>query len=151
MRLLGISAFYHDSAAALIQDGVVISAAQEERFTRRRHDAVFPRNAVAFCLEHSGIGLDDVDHIIFFEKPFIKFERLLETYLANAPRGFEFFRIAMPAWIKGKLLQKVNIEKALKPFSESGKVGERLLFAEHHLSHAASAFSIRPPLRMPLY
>ncbi len=144
MRLLGISAFYHDSAAALIQDGCVISAAQEERFTRKKHDASFPKHAVDFCLEQSRIGLDDVDHVVFFEKPFIKFERLLETYLANAPRGFRSFRTAMPVWIKDKLLQKANLEKALKPFSTSGRLDGRLLFAEHHQSHAASAFFPSP-------
>ena len=144
MRILGISAFYHDSAAALIEDGRILAAAQEERFTRRKHDARFPEYAIAYCLEAAGVGLDDVDHVVFFEKPLVKFERLLETYLANAPRGFRSFKAAMPVWIKEKLFQKSNLEKALKPFSASGDVGDKLLFAEHHQSHAASAFFASP-------
>jgi carbamoyltransferase len=144
MRILGISAYYHDSAAALIEDGRIIAAAQEERFTRRKHDARFPRHAISYCLEAAGIGLDDVDHIAFFEKPLVKFERLIETYLANAPKGFRSFKTAMPVWIKEKLFQKSNLEQALKPFSTSGEVGDKLLFAEHHQSHAASAFFASP-------
>jgi carbamoyltransferase len=144
MRLLGISAFYHDSAAALIEDGHVIAAAQEERFTRKKHDAGFPSNAIAYCLEAGKTSLDAVDHVVFFEKPLIKFERLLETYLANAPRGFSSFRTAMPVWVKEKLFQKPNLEKALVPFAPSGRVVGKLLFAEHHQSHAASAFFPSP-------
>jgi carbamoyltransferase len=144
MRILGISAFYHDSAAALIEDGRVVAAAQEERFTRKKHDAAFPENAIHYCLEEAGIDLDDVDNIAFFEKPFLKFERLLETYLAFAPRGFPSFRAAMPVWIKEKLFQKSNLVKALAPFTASGKVEDKLLFAEHHQSHAASAFFASP-------
>jgi carbamoyltransferase len=144
MRLLGISAFYHDSAAALVQDGEVVAAAQEERFTRKKHDAGFPADAIRYCLEAGEVDLDGIDHIVFFEKPLIKFERLLETYLANSPRGFQSFRMAMPLWIKEKLFQKANLEKALKPFSPSGKVDGKLLFAEHHQSHAASAFFPSP-------
>src|SRR5262245_36886408 len=113
MRLLGISAFYHDSAAALIEDGRIVAAAQEERFSRKRHDAGFPAGAIGYCLEAGKITLDEVDHVVFFEKPLIKFERLLETYLANAPRGFASFRMAIPLWIKEKLFQKSNLEKAL--------------------------------------
>src|SRR5689334_20769629 len=106
MRLLGISAFYHDSAAALVVDGKVAAAAQEERFTRKKHDPSFPVEAVRYCLASEGIDLDGVDHVVFFEKPLIKFERLVETYLANAPKGFKSFRMAMPLWIKDKLFQK---------------------------------------------
>ena len=116
MRLLGVSAFYHDSAAALIEDGRIVAAAQEERFTRKRHDADFPAQAIRYCLEAAKVDLDQVDHVVFFEKPLIKFERLLETYLANAPRGFASFRMAIPVWIKEKLFQKSNLEKALAAF-----------------------------------
>ncbi len=144
MRILGISAFYHDSAAALIEDGRVVAAAQEERFTRKKHDSAFPENAIRYCLEEAGVNLDKVDHVAFFEKPFLKFERLLETYLANAPRGFQSFRAAMPVWIKEKLFQKSNLVKALEQFSDSGDVEDKLLFAEHHQSHAASAFYPSP-------
>ncbi len=144
MNILGISAFYHDSAAALLRDGKVVAAAQEERFTRRKHDPRFPENAIRYCLAAGGIGLDDVDHIVFNEKPFLKFERLIETYLANAPRGFRSFKAAIPVWIKEKLFQKSNLIKALEEIGAKGKVGERLLFAEHHQSHAASAFFPSP-------
>jgi carbamoyltransferase len=144
MHLLGLSAFYHDSAAAVIEDGRIVAAAQEERFTRRRHDAGFPAEAIRYCLAAGKVDLDQVDAVVFFEKPLIKFERLLETYLANAPRGFSSFRMAIPLWIKEKLFQKPNLEKALAPFAPSGKVGAKLLFAEHHQSHAASAFFPSP-------
>ena len=144
MRLLGISAFYHDSAAALVEDGRIVAAAQEERFTRKKHDAVFPAHAIRYCLDAAKFDLDGIDHVVFFEKPLIKFERLLETYLANAPRGFQSFRMAIPLWIKEKLLQKPNLEKALRAFSRSGRVDGKLLFAEHHQSHAASAFFPSP-------
>ncbi|MEZ5773163.1 MAG: carbamoyltransferase [Hyphomicrobiaceae bacterium] len=144
MRVLGISAFYHDSAAALIEDGRILAAAQEERFTRRKHDPRFPENAIRYCLEEAGCDLDGIDHIAFFEKPLIKFERLLETYLANAPRGFSSFKTAIPVWIKEKLFQKSNLVKALKPFGASGQVEDRLLFAGHHQAHAASAFFASP-------
>ncbi|MCB1509501.1 MAG: hypothetical protein KDJ36_01255, partial [Hyphomicrobiaceae bacterium] len=144
MRLLGISAYYHDSAAALIEDGRIVAAAQEERFTRKKHDAAFPAKAVEFCLAAADCDLDGVDHVVFFEKPLVKFERLLETYLANAPRGFKSFKVAMPVWIKDKLFQRSNLESELKRFSPSGKVADKLLFAEHHQSHAASAFFPSP-------
>ncbi len=144
MRILGISAYYHDSAAALIEDGRVVAAAQEERFTRKKHDPRFPVHAIRYCLDEAGVGLDQVDHVTFYEKPFLKFERLLETYLAQAPRGFASFRAAMPIWIKEKLFQKSNLAKALKDLSESGDIEEKLLFAEHHQSHAASAFYPSP-------
>ena len=144
IRVLGISAFYHDSAAALTEDGRILAAVQEERFTRKKHDASFPKNAVGYCLDTCGGDLDAVDHICFFEKPFLKFERLLETYLTCAPRGFHSFRVAVPVWIKEKLFQKANLIAALKPFAASGEVEHKLLFAEHHQSHAASAFFPSP-------
>jgi len=144
MRLLGISAFYHDSAAALVEDGRIVAAAQEERFTRKKHDAAFPDHAIRYCLDAAKVDLDQVDHIVFYEKPFIKFERLIETYLANAPHGFQSFRSAIPLWIKEKLFQKSNLEKLLKEHAPSGKVDGKLLFAEHHQSHAASAFFPSP-------
>ena len=144
MRLLGLSAFHHDSAAALVEDGRIVAAAQEERFTRKRHDAGFPAEAIRYCLAAGKIDLDQVDYVVFFEKPLIKFERLLETYLANAPRGFASFKMAIPLWIKEKLFQKSNLEKALTEFAPSGKMAGRLLFAEHHQSHAASAFFPSP-------
>lgn len=144
MRLLGISAFYHDSAAALVTDGRVVAAAQEERFTRRKHDPRFPEQAIRYCLDIAETDLDGIDHVVFYEKPLIKFERLIETYLDNAPYGFQSLKTAIPLWIKDKLFQKTNIEKALKPFSKSGKTGGKLLFAEHHQSHAASAFFPSP-------
>ncbi|HEX8831604.1 MAG TPA: carbamoyltransferase [Longimicrobium sp.] len=144
MRIAGISAFYHDSAAALIEDGRVVAAAQEERFTRVRHDARFPRNALRYCLAEAGVGLGDVDYVAFYDKPFLKFERLLETYLAFAPRGFASFRRAMPLWIREKLFQKDLLRKELSTLASGVRWEERLLFTEHHLSHAASAFYPSP-------
>lgn len=144
MLILGISAFYHDSAAALIEDGQPIAAAQEERFTRKKHDAGFPTLAIEYCLKERGITLKDVDHIVFFEKPFLKFERLLETYLASVPKGFNSFRMAMPIWIKDKLFQKDKLIKLLEEFEDAGSIEGKLLFAEHHQSHAASAFFPSP-------
>jgi carbamoyltransferase len=143
MRVLGISAFYHDSAAALVEDGRIVAAAQEERFTRKKHDSSFPKNAIAYCLEEAGAELDELDHAVFYDKPFLKFERLLETYLAFAPRGFRSFRMAMPLWLKEKLFQKSLLKGELKKFAQSFDVN-RLLFCEHHLSHAASAFYPSP-------
>jgi carbamoyltransferase len=143
MRILGISAFYHDSAAALVEDGRLVAAAQEERFTRRKHDASFPRHAVAYCLEAAGTTLADIDHVAFYDKPFLKFERLLETYIALAPQGFRSFQMAIPLWLKEKLFQKSLLRKQLKEFDEE-IAGDRLLFTEHHLSHAASAFFPSP-------
>jgi carbamoyltransferase len=144
MHILGISAFYHDSAAALLREGKVVAAAQEERFTRKKHDSRFPENAIRYCLAAGGVGLEDVDHVVFNEKPFLKFERLIETYLANAPRGFRSFKAAIPVWIKEKLFQKANLIKALEQIGAKGKVAEKLLFAEHHQSHAASAYFPSP-------
>ena len=111
MRLLGISAFYHDSAAALVEDGRIVAAAQEERFTRKKHDAGFPTHAIRYCLDAAKVDLDGIDHVVFFEKPLIKFERLLETYLANAPHGFQSFRVAIPLWIKVKTLSEAEVGK----------------------------------------
>lgn len=145
MRILGISAFYHDSAAALIVDGRPVAAAQEERFTRVKHDSRFPEHAIRYCLDEAGLTLDDIDHVAFFEKPLLKFERLLETYLATAPHGFSSFRMAMPLWIKDKLFQKPGLVTALKPFAPSGAgIEDKLLFAEHHESHAASTYYASP-------
>lgn len=144
MRILGISAFYHDSAAALVEDGEIVAAAQEERFTRKKFDARFPKDAIGFCLAEAGVTLDEVDHVAFFEKPFVKFERLLETYLARAPKGFSSFRLAMPLWIKEKLFQKSALLKNLASFVPSGEIEQKLLFADHHQSHAAAAFFPSP-------
>lgn len=144
MRILGISAYYHDSAAALLVDGEIVAAAQEERFTRKKHDAGFPHQAVAFCLEHAGIALADVDRIVFYDKPLLKFERLLETYLAFAPRGFASFKTAMPIWLREKLFLKDLLLSELKHYGKEKVDPERLLFSEHHLSHAASAFFPSP-------
>lgn len=146
MRVLGISAYYHDSAAALVVDGRIEAAAQEERFTRKKHDARFPREAVKFCLEHAGLKASDIDFVAFYDKPFLKFERLLETYLAFAPVGFSSFSKALPLWLKEKLFQKSLLVKELAK-ELGGKADEwekRLLFSEHHLSHAASAFYPSP-------
>ncbi|MEO1282710.1 MAG: carbamoyltransferase [Pseudomonadota bacterium] len=145
MRILGISAYYHDSAAALLIDGRPVAGAQEERFTRIKHDAAFPERAIAYCLREGGLELDDLDHIVFFEKPLIKFERLLETYLASAPSGFSSFRVAMPVWIKDKLFQKSNLVASLAELGGTKtSIEPKLLFAEHHQSHAASAFYPSP-------
>lgn len=143
-RILGISAYYHDSAAALLVDGEIIAAAQEERFTRKKHDAAFPRHAVRFCLEEAGCKLGDIDHVVFYDKPFLKFERLLETYLAFAPKGFASFRRAMPVWLKEKLFQKRMLRETLEKDAPEFDWESRLLFSEHHLSHAASAFFPSP-------
>ena len=142
--LLGISAFYHDSAAAVVADGRIVAAAQEERFTRKKNDAGFPRHAIQYCLDEARIKLGTVDHVVFYDKPFLKFERLLETYLAFAPRGLQSFRIALPIWIGEKLFQKRLLRKELKRFAPDYDCDNRLLFAEHHQSHAASAFFPSP-------
>jgi carbamoyltransferase len=143
MRILGISAFYHDSAAAIVEDGRIVAAAQEERFTRKKHDASFPHHAIACCLDTAGAKLSDIDHVAFYDKPFLKFERLLETYIALAPRGFRSFQMALPLWLKEKLFQKSLLRKKLNEFDEDF-ASDRLLFTEHHLSHAASAFYPSP-------
>jgi carbamoyltransferase len=144
MRILGLSAYYHDSAAALIEDGRVVAAAQEERFTRKKHDAGFPQHALRYCLTEGKVGLQDIDQIVFYDKPFLKFERLLETYVAFAPRGFGQFVNAMPVWLKEKLFQKTELAKHLKVFDPAFNASGKLLFSEHHLSHAASAFYPSP-------
>jgi carbamoyltransferase len=144
MRILGISAYYHDSAAALIEDGKVIFAAQEERYTRKKHDSSFPHQAIRSCLESTGTRPADLDFVAFYDKPFLKFERLLETYLSFAPRGFASFREALPVWIKDKLFQKSEILRQLKQVDDSVDWPRRLLFSEHHLSHAASAYYPSP-------
>lgn len=144
MYILGISAYYHDSAAALLRDGEIIAAAQEERFTRKKHDAGFPRQALDYCLQEAGIALADVDYVAFYDKPFLKFERLLETYVAFAPRGFESFRKAIPVWLREKLFLKDLLIKELKADAPDYDWDKRLRFSEHHLSHAASAFYPSP-------
>jgi carbamoyltransferase len=143
MRILGISAFYHDSAAALVEDGRIVAAAQEERFTRKKHDASFPHHAIGYCLAAVGAKLSEIDHVAFYDKPFLKFERLLETYIALAPQGFRSFQMAIPLWLREKLFQKSLLRKKLKEFDEDF-ASDKLLFAEHHLSHAASAFYPSP-------
>jgi carbamoyltransferase len=145
MRVLGISAFYHDSAAALVVDGEIVAAAQEERFTRRKHDPGFPRHAVEFCLKQGGVGIGDVDLIAFYDKPLLKFERLLETYLAFAPRGFKSFSMAIPFWLREKLFLKDLLAEELAALGADKKSLEpKMVFSEHHLSHAASAFFPSP-------
>ena len=144
MKILGISAFYHDSAAALVIDDKIIAAAQEERFTRKKHDASFPCNAIQFCIDHAGLSLRELDAVVFYEKPFLKFERLLETYYAFAPGGVRSFLSALPVWIKEKILLKKIIFSELSKIEEIKKGDMKLLFSEHHLSHAASAFFPSP-------
>ena len=142
--ILGISAFYHDSAACILKDGKIIAAAQEERFTRKKHDPNYPHNAIEFVLKYAKLKLSEVDQIVFFEKPFLKFERLLETYVAFAPRGFVSFAKAMPLWIKEKLFQKNFLFNKLKKHDKNYKSDENIFFSDHHLSHAASAFFPSP-------
>jgi len=137
MNILGISAFYHDSAACLVQNGKISAAAQEERFTRKKHDHAFPKNAVKFCLDFAGITIDQIDYVAFYDKPFLKFERILETYLTYAPVGIKSFIKAIPLWIKEKMWMKELIKTEL---NYNGKI----LFPEHHQSHAASAFFPSP-------
>ena len=145
MNILGISAYYHDSAACLVVDGKVVAAAQEERFTRKKHDQSFPNHAIAYCLSELACKPEDIDYVVFYDKPFLKFERLLETYLAYAPVGFQSFATALPVWLKDKLFQKTMITDALKDlWGKQIDWSERLLFSEHHLSHAASAFFPSP-------
>ena len=142
--ILGISAFYHDSAAAIIIDGKIIAAAQEERFTRIKHDSSYPHNSVEFVLKFSNLKLSEIDHIVFYEKPFLKFERLLETYVAFAPKGFFQFVKSIPIWLKEKLFQKSMLLNLLKEHDDNFKNKNKILFSEHHLSHAASAFYPSP-------
>src|SRR5216684_2923449 len=145
MKILGISAYYHDSAAALLDDGEIVAAAQEERFSRRKHDACFPAHAVAYCLAEAGIRLPDADHVVFYDKPWIKFERMLETYLGFAPKGLSSFLASMPLWLK----EKLNLKSVLRhELAEAGGCAlsdlPPLLFTEHHQAHAASAFFASP-------
>jgi carbamoyltransferase len=142
--ILGISAFYHDSAACILKDGEIVAAAQEERFTRKKHDPSYPKNAINFVLKYANLKLSEVDQIVFFEKPFLKFERLLETYVAFAPKGFASFSKAMPVWIKEKLFQKNLLFNKIKDHDEKYKSDENIFFSDHHLSHAASAFFPSP-------
>src|SRR5262245_4638301 len=142
MLILGVSAYYHDSAACLVKDGAILAAAQEERFTRKKHDSGFPRNAVQYCLREGSLQLKDLAYIVFYDKPLLKYERLLETYLSFAPRGFGSFIAAMPVWIKEKMFLKDVLRKELEALT--GDADKRplppILFTEHHESHAASAF-----------
>ncbi len=141
--ILGISAFYHDSAAALVVDGEIVAAAQEERFTRKKHDPSYPEKAIEYCLSEANLSLDQVDYVVFYDKPFLKFERLLETYVAFAPKGFKSFRMAMPIWLREKLFLKDMLIKEIKKNDKSFD-GSKLMFSEHHFSHAASAFYASP-------
>ena len=142
--ILGISAFYHDSAASILKNGKIIAAAQEERFTRKKHDASYPKNAIEFVLKYANLKLSEVDQVVFFEKPFLKFERILETYVAFAPKGYISFSKAMPIWIKEKLFQKNFLFNELKKHDEKYNSDENIFFSDHHLSHAASAFFPSP-------
>ena len=144
MRILGISAFYHDSAAALSVGGRIVAAAEEERFSRRKHDSTFPAHAVRFCLEHAGLAPRQIDYVAFYEKPLLKFERLMSTFLAFAPRGYRPFSRALPQWVTRKLFQKRVLVDELIRVGFDATIGERLLFAEHHQSHAASAYFPSP-------
>ena len=144
MRILGISAFYHDSAAALVDDGRIVAAAQEERFSRKKHDARFPASAMRYCMDEAGIRMDGIDHVVFYDKPFLKFERLVETYAAFAPRGFSSFRMSIPLWLREKLFLKDLLIKEIEKIAGKGNWNGQLLFSEHHLSHAASAFFPSP-------
>lgn len=145
MRILGFSAYYHDAAACLLIDGKLVAAAQEERFTRIKHDADFPKNAIDYCLKYAKLKPEDIDYIVFYDKPFLKFERIFETYLAFAPRGFKSFATSLPVWVKDKLFQKKGILNELsEKLSNDVDWGKKLLFSEHHLSHAASAFFPSP-------
>ena len=142
--ILGISAFYHDSAATIVIDGKIISAAQEERFTRKKHDPGYPFHAIEFVLKKANLSLNQVNYIVFYEKPFLKFERLLETYVAFAPKGFFSFAKAIPLWIKEKLFQKNLLFNKLREHDKNYKSDKNIFFSDHHLSHAASAFFPSP-------
>ena len=144
MLILGISAFYHDSAVALIENGNIIFAAQEERFTRIKHDSNFPFHAISYCLKYSNIDINKIDYFCFYEKPLLKFKRLIDTYTEFSPYGFKSFKVAMPLWIKTKIFQKNIILKHLTKLGAKNNIKDRLLFSEHHMSHAASAFYPSP-------
>lgn len=143
MNILGISAYYHDSAAALVTNGVIAAAAQEERFSRKKHDPRFPTNAIKYCLQAEGLSINDVDYVVFYDKPMLKFDRLLETYLAHAPRGLKSFCMAMPVWLKEKLYLKSVLRKELDALGVD-RNNLNLLFTDHHQSHAASAYYPSP-------
>ena len=143
IAILGISAFYHDSAAALIVDGKIVAAAQEERFTRKKHDPSYPKHAIDYCLKEAKLSLNQVDYIAFYDKPFLKFERLLETYVAFAPKGLQSFRMSMPIWLREKLFLKDMLIKEVKKTDKNFNI-DKLMFGEHHFSHAASAFYASP-------
>lgn len=144
MDIIGISAYYHDSAVALLRDGEIVFAAQEERFSRKKHDAAFPKRALKSCLDHVGISLQEIDHIVFYDKPILKFDRLLDTYFSFVPSGFSSFKTALPVWLKDKLFQKTALAKELSAFDSEHDFRRKLLFSEHHMSHAASAFYPSP-------
>ena len=146
MNIVGVSAYYHDSAACLVRDGDIVAAAQEERFTRKKHDPGFPHRAIDYCLQAGGIHLRDVSHVVFYDKPLVKFERLLETYLAFAPTGLQSFLAAMPVWMKEKLFLKSLLRDEFLTHGEGMTKKELppMLFSEHHESHAASAFYPSP-------
>ena len=144
MLIAGISAYYHDSAAALLQDGKIVAAAEEERFSRRKHDSGFPHHALRYCLAEARVNLSDVDRVVFYDKPFLKFERILETAVAFAPRGFQAFARSMPAWLQDKLFLKRVLARELRRLDGTFDADERMLFSEHHLSHAASAYFPSP-------
>ena len=145
MKILGISAYYHDSAAALIEDGKIVAAAQEERFTRKKHDSAFPLNAIQYCLKELEIDMDGISAVVFYDKPLTKFERLLETYLSYAPKGLPSFLMAMPVWLKEKLFLKATLKKEIKALLKNKRSKlPQLLFTEHHQAHAASAFFPSP-------
>ena len=145
MNILGLSAYYHDSSACILIDGEIIAAVQEERFTRIKHDSSFPSKSIQYCIKEAGIDYENIDYVVFYEKPFLKFERLLETYLAFAPRGFKSFTSSLPVWVKEKLFQKSSIINELNmALGTHDDWKNKLLFSEHHLSHAASAFYPSP-------
>ena len=142
--ILGISAFYHDSAACILKNGGIVAAAQEERFTRKKHDSSYPYNSIKYVLDEAKLNLSEIDQVVFYEKPFLKFERLLETYLAFAPKGFSSFLMSMPLWLREKLFQKKFLFDKLKQHDENFSDINRIKFSEHHYSHAASAFFPSP-------
>ena len=144
MKILGIAAYYHDSSASLVIDGKIVAACQEERLTRIKHDSSFPAKSIQFCLEQAGLAPQDIDEIVFYEKPFLKFERLLETYLAFVPKGFISFARAMPLWLNEKLFQKKLLKEEFIELGFSESQSKKILFSTHHLSHAASAFFPSP-------
>ena len=148
MHILGISAFYHDSAATLVVDGKIVAAAQEERFTRIKHDPAYPSNAIAYCSNETDIKIEQIDYVVFYDKPLLKFTRLIQTYLAYTPSGFNSFKTAIPIWLRDKLFQKKMLRQELQKLTPNLDWKNKLLFAEHHQSHAASAFTL-PLLKTP--